>query len=70
MQAEEVEILKKDVMEKYEKAADTFKEAPEEDQEFLQKFSFICLLSFDVYMKKMLIEKLIDDMRDNKKDEK
>ena len=70
MQAEEVEILKKDVMEKYEKAADTFKEAPEEDQEFLQKFSFICLLSFDVYMKKMLIEKLIDDMRDHKKDEK
>ena len=31
-----------------------------EDQEFLQTFSFICMLSFDVYVKKMLIEKLID----------
>ena len=34
----------------------------EEDREFLQLFSFICLLSFDVYMKKQLIEKLIDQL--------
>ena len=31
-----------------------------EDQDLLQLFSFICLMSFDVYMKKQLIEKLID----------
>lgn len=70
MQQEEVEMLKKDVMEKYEKAENTFQDAPEEDQEFLRKFSFICLLGFDVYMKKMLIEKLIDDMRETEKEEK
>lgn len=70
MQQEEVEMLKKDVMEKYEKAEKTFTDAPKEDQEFLRKFSFICLLSFDVYMKKMLIEKLIDDMRETEKEEK
>lgn len=70
MQQEEVEMLKKDVMEKYEKAEKTFTDAPEEDQEFLRKFSFICLLSFDVYMKKMLIEKLIDNMRETEKEEK
>ena len=35
----------------------------EEDREFLKLFSFICLLSFDVYMKKMLIEHLIDEIR-------
>ncbi len=69
MQQEEVEMLKKDVMEKYEKAENTFQDAPEEDQEFLRKFSFICLLGFDVYMKKMLIEKLIDDMRETEKEE-
>ena len=32
--------------------------------QFLHQFSFICLLSYDVYIKKLLIEKLIDDMKD------
>ncbi len=70
LQAEQIEVLKKDVMDKYEKASDTFSDVPEEEQEFLKKFSFICLLGFDVYMKKMLIEKLIDDLRDTKTDKK
>ena len=39
-----------------------FKDAPEEDRDFLQLFSFICLLAFDTYMKKTLIEKLIDSL--------
>ena len=70
LQEEQIEVLKKDVMDKYEKASDTFSDVPEEEQEFLKKFSFICLLGFDVYMKKMLIEKLIDDLRDTKSDKK
>ncbi|MBQ6788057.1 MAG: DUF1836 domain-containing protein [Lachnospiraceae bacterium] len=70
LQAEQIEVLKKDVMDKYEKASDTFSDVPEEEQEFLKKFSFICLLGFDVYMKKMLIEKLIDDLRDTKLEKK
>lgn len=70
LQAEQIEVLKKDVMDKYEKASDTFSDVPEDEQEFLKKFSFICLLGFDVYMKKMLIEKLIDDLRDTKSDKK
>ena len=32
----------------------------EEEREFLQLFSVICMLSFDVYVKKLLIEKLVD----------
>ena len=28
----------------------------------LKRFSFICLLSFDVYVKKMMIEHIIDGM--------
>ena len=31
-----------------------------EDAELLRTFSFICMLSFDVYIKKTLIEKIID----------
>lgn len=57
---EEVEVMKQDVVRKYHKAQETFSDAATEDQEFLQTFSFICMLSFDVYVKKMLIEKLID----------
>ena len=49
LEREEVEVMKQDVVRKYHKA-----------QEILQTFSFICMLSFDVYVKKMLIEKLID----------
>ena len=60
MEKEQVEYLKKDLMEKYQTASQSFAEAEEKDREFLTMFSFICLLSFDVYMKKQLIESIID----------
>ena len=60
LEREEVEVMKQDVVRKYHKAQETFSDAATEDQEFLQTFSFICMLSFDVYVKKMLFEKLID----------
>ncbi len=60
LEREEVEVMKQDVVRKYHKAQETFSDAATEDQEFLQTFSFICMLSFDVYVKKMLIEQLID----------
>ena len=64
MESAEIEMLKKDMMEKYEMAQSTFEGMPEEEAEFLHQFSFICLLSYDVYIKKLLVEKLIDDMKD------
>lgn len=64
MEQEEIEALKEQVKDKFKRAEATFDGAPEEDREFLKKFSFICLLSFDVYVKKLLVEKLIDDMRE------
>ena len=48
----ELEKLQKDMEEKYAVSKETFKGAPEEDREFLQLFSFICILAFDTYMKK------------------
>ena len=62
MEKEQIESLKKDLLRKYKTAQDTFGDADEEDQANLKRFSFICLLSFDVYMKKMMIEHLIDGM--------
>lgn len=71
----QISSLTKDVIRKYSKSNDTFQNMEDgEDKEFLQTFSLICSLSFDVYVKKMIIEKLIDKniskinhMSDNKK---
>ena len=61
MERAEVDSLMEDVRKKYAEACGTFQEAPEEDRDFLQKFSFICILGYDVYMKRLLIEKMIDE---------
>ena len=60
LEKDQVEKLKVDLMNEYQTSCSTFSDAPKEDQKMLQTFAFICLLSFDVYVKKQLIEKLID----------
>ncbi len=60
LEHEESKKFFKDVGKKYMIATDTFMDFPEEDRDFLQQFSFICLLSYDVYLKKMIIENTID----------
>ena len=70
----QAKALIKDVVSKYNAVLDSFDDAPEEDRAFLQNFAFICMLSFDVYIKKMMIESLIDlnteDKKGDKKEEK
>lgn len=56
----QAKALIKDVVSKYNATQKSFVDAPEEDQEFLRNFGFICMLGFDVYIKKMMIESLID----------
>ena len=54
--------LREDVLNSTELAKSTFKDvSDDEDRDFLQLFTLVCLLSFDVYMKKNIIESLIDD---------
>ncbi|MCI6789738.1 MAG: DUF1836 domain-containing protein [Lachnobacterium sp.] len=62
LEQEESGKLLKDLGKKYSIAQQTFQDFPEEDQQFLQNFSFICLLSYDVYIKKMIIESVIDQL--------
>ncbi len=62
MEKDQIEVLKADMIEKFKKSEQTFQNAPEENQEFLRRFSFICLLSFDVYVKKLIIEKMVDEL--------
>lgn len=67
LEKSQIDVLKEDIVNRYQLSRETFSDAPEEDQEFLKTFSFICLLSFDVYIKKQIIEKLIDQMNPPKK---
>ena len=62
LELEQIEPLIKDVSRKFNKARSSFSDADEKEQDFLQKFAFICMLSFDVYVKKQVIENLIDQM--------
>ena len=60
----EKELLYAEAKAALEKASHTFAGAnvSDEEREELQRFAFISLLSFDVYMKKQMIEFLIDEM--------
>lgn len=66
----EVERLKEEVVAKYKLSSGLFPDAEDGDLQFLQIFSFICLLSFDVYVKKQVIEKLIDQLPQNNEGKK
>ncbi len=70
LEEKQVEIVKEDILEKFKTSLQTFEEAPDEEKEFLQIFSFICQLSFDVYVKRLLIEKLVDGLKDKENTKK
>lgn len=61
MEEERNKELKEDVKKKFERSKQTFLDASKEDKDILQMFSFIFMLGYDVYAKKLLIEKLLDE---------
>ena len=78
LQEESLEPVKEDITKRYERAMQTFDDPDitDEEQKKMRLFSFITLLSYDVYVKKLLIEKILDNMTehedkpDNKKEKK
>ncbi len=56
--------VKEDIADKIEHTQKMFQDAPEEDKEFFTLFSLIVQLGFDVYAKRLLMEKLIDAYRE------
>lgn len=62
LEHEEVQHILKDLAKKYKTSLKTFEDVPEDEAKLLHKFAFICMLSFDVYIKKMIIEQTIDDL--------
>lgn len=66
----EVERMKQDVLAKFETAQKTFADVDDEKRQELQLFTFIGLLGFDVYVKKLMIEKVLDGYRELTGEEK
>ena len=62
MEEEKINYLKEDVVKQLDVSKNTFKSAPDEDREYLQLLSFISMMSYDIYAKKQIIEKLIDEL--------
>lgn len=55
-------IVTRDVVRKYNKSKETFSMVGDDiERDYLQSFAFISMLCFDVYMKKQMIEKTIDE---------
>ena len=68
----QIEQLKETLTKDYQRAGETFTEEEEEEKQFLQLFSFICMLSYDIFIRKQIIEKIVDAMpkQPDKKNEK
>ncbi len=62
LEKEQTDTLTKDMIRKITKAKASFADVKDTgDRDFLTTFSFISMLCFDVYMRKHMIEKMIDD---------
>ena len=55
-----VQEVLENVMKQLHMSADLFPDAPKADQASLREFTFICMLSLDIYLKKQLIEAILD----------
>lgn len=67
MERIQTDNLTKDILRRFKASQNLFPEAKnEEEADFLSRFAVICLLSFDAYMKKILVERMIDETLSDK----
>lgn len=68
LQLEALDPVIEDIKKKYARSLETFKEdeLSEDEKRKMQIFSFVALLSYDVYVKKLLIEKILDNITKDK----
>jgi DNA-binding transcriptional MerR regulator len=56
------EAVRRDMTEKFSTADDAFKDLPENQRDYLRKFAYICEMGYDIFLKKSIIEQMIDEM--------
>ena len=62
MEKELTNNLAKDVVRRFRSSQEIFSDVTDEAElDYLSRFAYICMLSFDVYIKKQLIERIIDE---------
>ena len=67
MERIQTDNLTKDILRRFKASQNLFPEVKnEEEADFLSRFAVICLLSFDAYMKKQLVERMIDETLSDK----
>lgn len=61
----DLEDIEADLRKHFEKSKESFSEESEEDKQFLQLYTFVCSLAFEVYIKKHIMEQIIDGFFEN-----
>ena len=62
LEHQETKNIMKDLVKKFNKSMQTFENVSEEESALLQRFTLICMLSYDIYIKKSIIEGIIDQI--------
>ncbi len=66
MERIQTDNLTKEILRRFKASQNLFPEVKnEEESDFLSRFAVICLLSFDAYIKRQLVERMIDETFSN-----
>ncbi|MBP3703859.1 MAG: DUF1836 domain-containing protein [Lachnospiraceae bacterium] len=61
MEEKHSNYVTQDIMKRFKDSKNIFPEIKDEKQrDYLSQFAFMCMLSYDIYMKKSLIERMVD----------
>ena len=60
----EIEKVRDEIVAQYKDAMTKFEDAPDADKDYLKLYSFVCKLGCDVFVRKLLIEKIVDSLRE------
>ncbi len=69
MEMPQLAKLEEDLMDKCEIAKQSFSDSADKSRDFLQTFALISMLSMDVFAKKLLIERMVDELASYNTDE-
>jgi len=62
LEYQETKDVMKDVCKKFTKSMHTFEGVSDEESELLHRFALICMLGYDIYIKKSIIEGIVDQI--------
>ena len=69
LEYQETKNVMKSVVKKFSKAMNTFEDISDEEANLLHRFTLICMLGYDIYIKKSIIEGIVDQINAEQKEE-